>query len=688
MTSLRRYISLCFSLAHITLWAADNDTVPSSPYELKEVVVTTDTYINKDGYEVLFLSNKNRNYGTNALDAVSSLSRFITSINENKLLSWDRSEVFILINGIPSTATDLRSFKGKDIKNVEYYQVAPPQYMGLTNGPLINVVLKKRHDRLYSGYFNTSNALTTGFGTNQIDLSYTDSLNQFKVGYFVDYRSISDISSYSTYDYGLNGATSYNDAQKNYSQYHSLLGSYQYFRTNQLFSAKLTLTYQPSDETSSGDINTISIDEQQIFHNNYFLKTNYKAAALDLYYNYFFKNNSLFAINIVNTLGRSDSESAINSPVLGSVKSLTNNRSYSFVTNAFYASRALGGNYTIGSRYEYKQLIQDFSNTHIMPASHNEFLNAGISWSKNGMSLVPAVGLNLLSQSNGYTSRFWALPYFRVYADWWGSGFFKGVSVQMTLLSRSQAPTISLLSEAYSFKDYHFITMGNPDLKKFCDNSAKISFVYFVPNRKDQIVFTAQTAYIDGAIGSTLKKSGENIILLPVNLNHTFNSRFDLYGSWYPLSWLEISPYLEYYIYRYQASCPVKATYFRYGGNIAASFDNFALVLNANSRTMEYDGDLISKGSMQFAATVQYKIRNWSLGVKYNFSGHNNCTYAVTEGFRFIENLDWKPLHYLFRLTATYSFSIGRSRPHSQKFINESGDDSGLNKYNKPTAPK
>jgi len=52
--------------------------------------------------------------------------------------------------------------------------------MNLTSGPIINVVLKKKHDRLFTGYFNTSNAVTTGYGTNQVDLSYRDSLNQVK----------------------------------------------------------------------------------------------------------------------------------------------------------------------------------------------------------------------------------------------------------------------------------------------------------------------------------------------------------------------------------------------------------------------------------------------------------------------------------------------------------------------------
>jgi hypothetical protein len=91
---------------------------------------------------------------------------------------------------------------------------------------------------------------------------------------------------------------------------------------------------------------------------------------------------------------------------------------------------------------------------------------------------------------------------------------------------------------------------------------------------------------------------------------------------------------------------------------------------------------------MQYAATLQYKYNNWSFGAKYNFSGHNNHTYGEIADFKLSELKDWAPLHYMVRLTATYSFSIGRSRNHSQKFINDSSEDNGLNQYNTPKSPK
>lgn len=95
------------------------DTVKT--ISLGEVVVKGERIVHKGDHDVLYLSPQNKNYGTNALDAVSSLTLFQTSLNATTLTSWDRQEVFVLINGIPSEGIDLRSYKGADIKHVEYY---------------------------------------------------------------------------------------------------------------------------------------------------------------------------------------------------------------------------------------------------------------------------------------------------------------------------------------------------------------------------------------------------------------------------------------------------------------------------------------------------------------------------------------------------------------------------------------
>lgn len=118
---------------------------------LNEVEITAESVIHKDGYDLLFLSKANKEFETNALDAISSMSQFLTGLNGDGLVLWDRTEVFILIDGVPSTATELAAYKGDDIKNVKFYHVAPPQYMVYTTGAVVDVILKKDMTAFFQG---------------------------------------------------------------------------------------------------------------------------------------------------------------------------------------------------------------------------------------------------------------------------------------------------------------------------------------------------------------------------------------------------------------------------------------------------------------------------------------------------------------------------------------------------------
>lgn len=400
------------------LRAQDSNTDSIRNYNLDEVVVKADRVISKGDYSVLYLSEVSKNFGTNALDALSSLEYFKTSINEATLTSWDRQDVFILINGVPSSAIDLRAYEGKDIKRIEYYAVAPSQYMSQTSGPVVNVILKKRHDRLYSGYINTSNAINTGYGTNQADFTYADSLNQVKLGYYLDYRNLNDIKVNSEYDYKSKQKSLYDGFSHNNGTYHNLNASYQRCQGKHLFNAKLSYITNPlkEEENRIGKISSENIS--YIGNGSNILKNNTNTATLDLYYRYLMNKGRLFAINIVNTLGNSYSDSR---QVMLTTNDITtydydvhsrlDNSSYSLIANAIFASPLWGGSFNLGNRYEYKTLAQTSQSSKYEPYTHNEFLNTAMSWRLGQFSLVPALGLNILNQNAQNISNNTILPY-------------------------------------------------------------------------------------------------------------------------------------------------------------------------------------------------------------------------------------------------------------------------------------
>lgn len=81
-----------------------------------------------------------------------------------------------------------------------------------------------------------------------------------------------------------------------------------------------------------------------------------------------------------------------------------------------------------------------------------------------------------------------------------------------------------------------------------------------------------QPSYANNKIATTILKEGDNVYFRPQNIGGDFEWRFDLYGSWYPFKWLELSPYVEYYISRLETpSQNINFDYWRIGGNITAS---------------------------------------------------------------------------------------------------------------------
>ena len=70
-----------FASSNLMAQVQEKDTVNEKVIQLNEVIVKGVKYIPKGDHTLLFLSKKNRNFGTNALDAVSSLGLFRTTLN-------------------------------------------------------------------------------------------------------------------------------------------------------------------------------------------------------------------------------------------------------------------------------------------------------------------------------------------------------------------------------------------------------------------------------------------------------------------------------------------------------------------------------------------------------------------------------------------------------------------------------
>ena len=671
--------------------AADSTEV----IQLDGVEIVAAREIHKGDHDVLFLSEDNRKFGTNALDAISSLNRFETMLNSRTLTNRFREEVFILINGIPSGGDALRTYKGEYIKKVEYYSVAPTKYAIFTSGPIINVITNKKRDQQYDGYFSASNAINTGFGFNQASLTYTDSLNMVKVGYWVSYRNIGRISEHSEFNYDLFGRKTEYDTRRRYEgTLHNISTEYQRYQGKHLFNVSVTGKINPGEENSSGTANIFEKSQTYNGTQQSHLKSRANSITGDLYYAYM-TGQTTFAMSVSNSFGKSYSD-AWSEMVLPEPysqygyrnNSRLDNNSYAFGTYAMINTpwRWIGGDFSAAVVYNYSQIEQQILDTKITPSNNSLFINTGISWNVNGFFFNERLGASVNKQDNGLEKRTIFSPILVLYGNYYTLSR-KNLNIQANFSIAKREPKLGDLSESISYRDNWFVATGNPDLQTSWNTSGGITVSFFNPNNSNNnIFFKYGTTYIDNVRDTYIAYENDIVTSKKINYTYWYANYLYLTGTWCPFKWLELSPYIEYRHERTSLSGErMTGKHFRFGGSVVLKHNNLSLILAANSSGRNWNAVVTERFSAQFAAVAQYKWRNWAFGAEWHYFDHNNYESGSINGFNYKIISDFKPLHNLVQLNVVYSFSVGRSRRHAQKQISGGEADSGLNQYNQVT---
>ena len=669
-----------------------NDT--TGIVSLTEVEVVAEKVIHKGDHEVLLLSDENRSFGTNALDAVSSLVCFNTTLNGRTLTNALNESVYILINGVPADGDRLRTYKGDDIKKVEYYAVAPPKYTIFTFGPIVNVITNKKHDRQYDGYFNTSNAVTMGYGFNQGVLTYTDTLNMVKAGYWVDYRNIGNIGEYSEYNYGkLERSTMYDTKRRYQGAIHNISAEYQRYQGNHLLNVSVVGVIDPGEQNSSGT-SLLTDNAQECYGSSLsHLKSRDNSIRANIYYA-LTKGQTSFAVSVSNGFGKSYSEawSKVFMPEPYGQYSYTNNSrldntSYTLSSYALVTTPWLGGNFSGIANYVYSQIKQKYSGNTVTPHHHILFLNTAMSWNfNNEFYTFEQLGASVVSEYNGIRKLTAFSPRLSLYANWVPK-HIKGFNTQLELGTTKERTTLSQLSESFTYKDNWFIFTGNPELKYYWRTWGKLIATYHPGNSGDKIYALYSISYASKPPKNTLAYDHDNemVVSKEYNVPYSCYQYLTVSGSWHPFKWLELAPYIECDMVKYSMTeHRYNRKHLRFGGSVILRHKAMTLTLAANSSGRSWNGDLTERFSAQYAAVVQYKWRNWAFGAQWHYSGHNDYESGSIPGFNYIVSSEYTKLHNSVRLDAVYYFSIGRSRKHAGKMMSDGdGVESGLNSYNK-----
>lgn len=655
---------------------------------IDEVVVTATMLKSFGNRDEIFLRKENLEVGNNALDAISSLPQFSSGGLSNELTTIDQKSVLIVIDGKRASSLDLQTMQAEDIKKLNYYSEPPARYANENISAVLEVITKRPKERMLTAYIDTRNGVTTGYGTNVINIGYTDSLNQFSAYYLIDYRALNDNRMNNKYQYA-DYANDYVGKPGSYKgQYHIARLTYQRYQGSNLFNARFTYRKSPGHEKYEQDAISRNADEQITGLNSRNLESDYNSWSLDLYYSKNFTDTRSLSVNAVNTYYTSESDNTLSRVMEGrpewnyAYENLFKNKSYSLIAEALYSDKLWNGDWYVGANFRYKNLNQRFNGTSESDLNYNRsyfYTEYANQWKKLSYSIdLGAENVNYHTVS-GDSYHFWV---FRPALSL-NYGFSKLFSARLQSSVNSQIPDIGYLTNNIVSIDENYYTRGNADLKPFYYYNTNLSFQFVSADNKWYISPSAFYRHDVRPYMPVLYADGTNIIQQNVSLDHSDSFGASIVGSWNPVKWFTIQPYYMFFQNRYQTpSQEVRNDTHQFGINALFVINKVQVNAFFNIPYTTVNGDLFTENGRNCFVSALWKHKDFSVGAEWMYYAHPTRTYANIPNFQYEEETVWNNFKYLCTLSFTYYFSTGKARQHKGTQLTNSDSDSGLIREN------
>lgn len=144
---------------------------------------------------------------TKASRSGKDLMRFIPDLHLDLLTERLSSvssggSVVLLINGVESTMSQLKSIPPELVKEVVYYDIPPARYAGA--GAVVDVIVPKHYQGISLGA-DLMAAVTTGFANGSAYLQFVRGKHQYGIDYSLNYRNYDERVGETNYAYAIAG---------------------------------------------------------------------------------------------------------------------------------------------------------------------------------------------------------------------------------------------------------------------------------------------------------------------------------------------------------------------------------------------------------------------------------------------------------------------------------------------------
>lgn len=664
------------------------DVYMSEGVTLGEVTATGNSMIDVRGRTIVFPSAADVKASSTAITLFMKLPLDGLEANPiNRTLSVDGGSPVILINGVPSSITDLNTLQPKDIAKIEYSRVTPARYLDSGNVGFISITLKKRDDggQIYTW---ARSAVNTAFLDANVKASYHQGPSQFSVVYNPSWRNYQDVYDRVTQSFvGDDFRVDLRENDRNPFNYfsNSMQLKYDYsIPENRLFSVTFNLSPFKRKSRAIGETIDTELGDYDWYK---FDKSHDFSPSLDLFFRKDFSTSGSIEVEVVGTLGSSDYQ-RVNTYTYatGDVDEYANDvdsRRHSLISEITY-SHNFGKNTSLSGGYQntLSRSTNSYNITGYKPVltENNNYLYIRLGQQVGKVYLSASTGLKAFFTKNDVIHRDFVRNISSLSANW-------NIDSRWTISGSFQyTPTIPSLSSLTDYQQQqtpYLISNGNPDLKV----AERFYYHTYAVFRSGKFTASYSVDYMD-----TKNSQASEVYYLGDKhfLNRTVNSRYYRYlRNYMQLRVGDISGFGAYLSFSY--------THFRTAVDEQKHLLN---TLNASVTlwwskgpfTLTYwrtlpgkylNGNYVGKYENGDSFSVEYTPdKHWTLGVSWMYiltkkgTKYPSWNYSeVNPSFsdRYIKNnAD------MIVLSATYSVDFGSIFRSSRRSLNNSDSGSSL----------
>lgn len=446
------------------------DIYLSGDATLGEVTVSSRAIMDSKGRTIVFPTDSEVKASPTSISLFQKLPLAGLLANPvNRSLSVDGGTPMILINGVPSTITDVLALKPKEISRIEYSRLTPARYADRNVTGLISITLKKRDDG-GSVYLYGRSAVNTAFVDASVSTSYHQGPSQFKINYVPSWRNYQSV-----YDF-TKGAYIAPDFKVDLDE--SDRSPFDYFTNN----ISLKYIYSPQESTvfsAALNLDTSTNHRRVIQKTSDSQLGDYdsrgksrgaeKTPALDLYFRRDFNEKNSLELQVVGTLGFDEyrraneyffadgSEQSYLNDIDSHRRSLISEVSY---IHSFSDNSSLSGGY--------QNTLSHSSNTYLdsghkaILTENNNYVYARFSQRIKRVFFALSTGAKLYWVKNDLNRRDFIRNISLVQASW---NVSQSVNLQGAFSYSPNIPGLSALTDHPQQSTPYLVVNGNPSLK-------------------------------------------------------------------------------------------------------------------------------------------------------------------------------------------------------------------------------